>query len=41
MSKWSTDPDERERNVYRALVVDEYGPDDIDALDYLGLSGWD
>jgi hypothetical protein len=41
MSKWSTDSDDRERDVYRALVVAEYGPDGVDALDYLGRSGWD
>lgn len=32
MSKWS---DTDERRVWRALVVQIHGPEDVDALDYL------
>jgi len=35
MSRYGPDPDERERRIARALLVQEFGPDDVDALDYL------
>lgn len=35
MSKWS-DAEETRKNVSRGLIVQEYGPDDTDLLDYLG-----
>ena len=36
MSKWTRDSDEFERRIARALVVQEFGDGDIDALEYLG-----
>lgn len=42
MSKWWDDPEDIERRIARALVVAEYGPDDVDALDYLAAAkNWD
>jgi hypothetical protein len=35
MSRWSTDADELERRIARALIVQEHGREDVDALDYL------
>lgn len=35
MSRWSTDPDELERRIARALIVQEHGREDVDALDHL------
>jgi len=34
MGKFSRDPNKQERDIYRALVVQEYR--DADALEYLG-----
>lgn len=36
MSKWSADASEIETRIYRGLVVQEFGPEGVDALDYLG-----
>lgn len=36
MSKWTRDSEELRRDIARALIVQEYGPADVDALDYLG-----
>jgi hypothetical protein len=36
MSKWTADSDELEREIARGLVVQEFGDDDTDALDYIG-----
>jgi len=36
MSKWRSDADELEERIARALIVQEYGPDGVDALDFLG-----
>jgi len=35
MSRYGPDPDERETRIARALLVQEFGPDGVDALDYL------
>lgn len=35
MSRWSRDADELEQRIARALIVQEHGPGDIDALDHL------
>jgi hypothetical protein len=35
MSRWSTDPEELERRIARALIVQEHGREDVDALDHL------
>jgi hypothetical protein len=35
MSRWSTDPDELERRIARALIVQEHGREDVDAFDHL------
>lgn len=39
MSKWWPEPEELERDIARALVVGEFGPEDVSALDYLGDGG--
>lgn len=36
MSRYWDDADELERRIARALIVQEYGADDVDAFDYLG-----
>jgi hypothetical protein len=36
MGKWSRDSDELDREIARSLIVGEYGPDDVDAIDHLG-----
>jgi hypothetical protein len=35
MSRYGPGPDERETRIARALLVQEYHPDDITALEYL------
>jgi len=35
MSRWSTDPEELEQRIARALIVQEHGRDGVDAFDYL------
>jgi len=35
MSRYGPDADERERRINAALIVQEFGPGDVDALDYL------
>jgi len=35
MSRYWDDPEDIERRIYRGLVVDEFGPDDVDALEYI------
>jgi len=35
MSRYGPDPDERERRIARALLVQEFHPDDISATEYL------
>jgi len=36
------DTDEMEERIYRGLVVQEFGPDDVDATDYIARDkGWD
>lgn len=36
MSKWSRDSDESARRIARALVVQAFSDEDVDALEYLG-----
>lgn len=36
MSKWNRDPAETRREIARGFIVEKYGPDDTDLLDYLG-----
>lgn len=38
MSKWSRDSDELEREIARGLIIQEFGPEGIDAIDYIGRS---
>ena len=35
MSRYWDDPETRERRIARALIVQEYGPDDVDAFEYI------
>jgi len=36
------DSDTMSTRIHRALVVQEFGPDDVDALEYIARSkGWD
>lgn len=35
MSKWSPDVEASEKRIARALIVAEFGPEGVDALDYL------
>lgn len=35
MSRWSTDADDLDQRIARALIVQEYGPDGVTALDHL------
>ena len=39
MSKWSTDSDELGKRINRALIVQEFGDDGVDAIDYLRETG--
>lgn len=39
MSKWSTDADELNERINRALIVQEFGDEDVDAVDYLRRTG--
>lgn len=42
MSKWTDDAETMDKRIYRALVVQEFGPDDTDALDFIARQkGWD
>jgi len=42
MSRYRADSDEQSRRIARALIVQEYGPDDVDALEYIAAAtGWD
>lgn len=42
MSRYWDDPDVIDRRIARGLIVQEYGPEGIDALDYIGAAkGWD
>jgi len=36
MSKWSRDSDDLERRIKAAVIVGEFGPDDVSAVDHLG-----
>jgi len=36
MSKWTRDSDELEIEIARALIIQEYGPEDSDATDHIG-----
>jgi hypothetical protein len=41
MSYWD-DPEDINRRIYRGLVVQEFGPEDVDALEYIRRrKGWD
>jgi hypothetical protein len=35
MSRWTDDPEEVEERIAQGLIVQEYGPDDVDALEYI------
>lgn len=35
MSRYADDPEDIERRIWRGLVVQEFGPDDVDALEYI------
>lgn len=35
MSKWTPDPDDQRRRIYRAAIVGAYGPADVTMLDHL------
>jgi len=39
MSRYRNGGEETRQRIYRALVVQEFGPDDTDALDYLAATG--
>lgn len=42
MSRNWDDSETMQRRIARALIVQEYGPDDVDALDYIARDkGWD
>jgi len=42
MSRYRSDADDQRRRIARALIVGEYGPDGVSAVDYLGAAtGWD
>lgn len=42
MSKWTDDAETMDRRIARGLIVQQYGPDDVDALDYIAATkGWD
>jgi hypothetical protein len=41
MSYWD-EPEDINQRIYRGLVVQEFGPADVDALDYIRRQkGWD
>lgn len=35
MSRYWDDADDIERRIYRGLVVQEFGPEDVDTLEYI------
>jgi len=42
MSRHWDDSDDIERRIFRGLVVQEFGPEDVDALDYIAAAkDWD
>lgn len=38
MPDYWDDPEVIRRRIYRGLVVQEYGPEDVDALDYIAAA---
>jgi len=42
MTRWWDDSETMERRIWRGLTMQEYGPDDVSALDYIAATkGWD
>lgn len=41
MSKWTDSAEEMDRRIWRGLVVQEFGGDGVDALEYIARQkGW-